>query len=232
MKTLLILCAFLSSLTALHVSAQESEEMSTIESRIPYGKMMGMSDEELLNQNFKFNKEKNQYTLRKKNGLRVAASILGAVADNPTNYIPDVHDYEIIIQKGKTGVSYIEVTFYDAELYRKIMTFAKDDGRNQLDTNTGLSDKIQFDYDKYSFTIAYSTKTQSSAQSTTRDNNTRWSTAKEYSSSTSKDESYNIYVFTIHTGIEPSSEYISKQQAKSQKKDAKGKKKQSAADFM
>lgn len=232
MKKILIVYLIFSFFVAFNLFAQDPVSIdTTIESRIPYGKMLKLSHEELLNQNFKFNKEKNQYTLKKKNGLRVAANILGAIADNPTNYIPDINDYFIIIQKGNTGVSSIEVIFYDTELYHKIMTFAKDNGQNQLETNTGLSDKIQFDYDKYSFALDYSKKIQSSAQTTTRDN-TRWSTAKEHSSSVSHDESYNIYVFTIYTGVEPSSEYISKQQEKDRKNNAKGKKKNSAADLM
>lgn len=212
--------------------AQETVNIDTITNRIPYGKMLNMSHEELINQHFKFNEEKNQYTLKKKNGLNVAASILGAVADNPTNYVPNVNDYEIIIQKGDAGVAYIKVVFYDTELYHRIMTFAKDNGANQLETSSGLSNKMQFGYGEYSFSLDYSTISQSSAQSTTRNNNSKWTTATEHNSSTSHDESYNTYVFTIYTGIEPSSEYITKQKEKEKKQDAKGKKKQSAADLM
>ncbi len=232
MKNFLILYAVIGLFAVSGLSAQTTVNIDTIENRIPYGKMLKMSHDELLNQHFKFNEEKNQYTLKKKNGMRVAATILGAIADNPTNYVPDVNDYQVIIQKGNEGVAYIEVVFYDTDLYHKILTFAKDNGQNQLETNTGLSDKVQFNYDKYSFSLDYSTNKQSSTQTTTRDTSTRWTTAKEHSTSTSHDESYNIYTFTIYTGTEPSSAYITKQQEKAKKNDAKGKKKQSAADLM
>lgn len=231
MKSILILAAFF-LLVVSNSLAQNSTQNDSVENIIPYGKMLKMSHEELLNQKFKYNSDKNQYTLRKKNGLMVAASILGALADNPTNYIPDVNDYEVIIQKGETGVASIEVIFYDPELYHKIMTFAKDNGEAQLETNSGLLNKMQFNYDKYSFALTYTTRSQSSTQSSTLDTNTKWSPAKEQTKSASHDESYNVYTFTLYTGIEPSSNYIKKHQDKERKRDEKGKKKNSAADLM
>lgn len=219
-------------LLPLFCLAQNSVGTDSIENRIPYGKMLNMSSEELLNQKFKFNSEKNQYTLHKKNGLRVAASIIGALGDTPTNYIPDTDDYQITIQKGKSGTAYLEVVFYDTELYHRILTFGKDHGKDFLETNSGLLDKKQFDYEDYSFALTNAVKSQSSTQSVTRDIHSHLSTAKEQTSSTAHDESYNIYTFTIYTGIEPSSEYISKQKAKKQTRDMKGKKKGNAADFM
>lgn len=211
--------------------AQQSVNTDSIESPIPYGKMLNMSSEELLNQKFKFNDEKNQYTLHKKNGLRVAATIIGALGDVPTNYIPDKNDYEITIQKGQSGTAYLEVIFYDTELYHRILTFGKDHGQDFLETNSGLLDKNQFTYDNYSCALTNAVKSQSSTQTATRDTHSHLSTAKELASSTAHDESYNIYTFTIYTGIEPSSDYITKQKAKSQKRETKGKKKESAAEF-
>lgn len=232
MKTIYLLYTVCFLLLPFSSLAQHDVDTDSIGSPIPYGKMLNMSSEELLNQKFKFNSEKNQYTLHKKNGLRVAASIIGALGDTPTNYIPDTDDYQITIQKGKSGTAYLEVVFYDTELFHKILTFGKDHGNNFLETSSGLSDEKQFDYEDYSFTLTNTIKSQSSTQSATRDTHSHLSTAKEQTSSTAHDESYNIYTFTIYTGIEPSSEYISKQKAKSQKRDMKGKKKESAADFM
>lgn len=227
MKTIaLLFTCFLFSV--LRLSAQEPANLEAI----PYGKMLKMSHEELLNQKFKFNEDKNQYTLKKKNGMRVAATVLGALADNPTNYVPDINDYAVTIQKGETGVAFIEVVFYDSELYHKIMTFAKDNGQSLLETNSGLLDKMQFDYDKYSFALTYTTTSQSSSQSSSHDVNERWTTTKERTKSTSHDESYNVYTFTIYTGIEPTSAHIRKELEKNKKRDEKGGKKQSAADLM
>lgn len=212
--------------------AQNKVDIGSVKNRIPYEKMLSMSSEELLKEKFKFNSEKNQYTLHKKNGLRVAASIIGALSDIPTNYIPDKNDYQITIQKGTSGTAYLEVVFYDAELYHRILTFGKDYGNDFLETNSGLLDKKQFDYENYSFSLTNIIKSQSSTQTVTRDAHSHLSTAKEQTSSTIHDESYNIYTFTIYTDIEPSSEYISKQKAKSMKREMKGKKKVAAEDFM
>lgn len=232
MRTINLLYAVCFLLLPLSCLAQHGVDTDSIGSQIPYGKMLNMSSEELLNQKFKFNSERNQYILHKRNGLRVAASIIGALGDTPTNYIPDTDDYQITIQKGESGTAYLEVVFYDTELYHRILTFGKDHGNDFLETNSGLLDKKQFDYENYSLTLTNTVKSQSSTQSFTRDTHSHLSTAKEQTSSTAHDESYNIYTFTIYTGIEPSSEYISKQKAKKQKRDIKGKKKESAADFM
>ena len=229
----LLLCAVcVIGLSLSSLRAQNDARTDSILSTIPYGKMLHMSSEELLSNKFKFNSEKNQYTLQKKNGLKVAASIIGALGDIPTNYIPDVNDYHITIQEGKSGPAYIEVIFYDTNLYHQILTFGKDHGLQFLETNSNLLDKKQFNYADYSFALTNSVKTQSSTQTSTRDVNSHLSTAKETTTSAAHDESYNIYTFTIYTGIEPSSDYIMKQKEKSLKRDIKGKKKGSAADFM
>lgn len=219
-------------LPLLHLCAQNKVSSDSIESIIPYGKMLRMTPKELQEDNFKFNSEKNQYTLQKRNGLRVAASIIGAIGDVPTNYIPDAKDYHITIQNGQSGVASIEVTFYDTDLYHTILTFGKDHGRDFLETNSSLLDKKQFNYADYSFALTNVVKSQSSTQTATRDVNSHLSSAKESTTSTAHDESYNVYTFTIFTGIEPTSDYITKQKEKARKRDSKGKKKESAADFM
>lgn len=229
----LLLCiASLIGLPSSSLHAQKDVKEDSILSTIPYGKILHMSSEELLNNKFKFNSEKNQYTLQKKNGLKVAASIIGALGDTPTNYIPDINDYHITIQEGESGPAFIEVIFYDTNLYHQILTFGKDHGLQFLETNSGLLDKKQFNYADYSFALTNTVKSQSSTQTSTRDVHSHLSTAKETTTSTAHDESYNIYTFTIYTGIEPSSDYIMKQKEKSLKRDTKGKKKGSAADFM
>ena len=46
-----------------------------------------------------------------------------------------------------------------------------------------------------------------------------------------KDNSYNEYIYTIYTGVEAESEYLSKQAAKQQKRDDKGKKQNNVDNF-
>lgn len=73
--------------------AQENEE----EAAFPYGKMLKMSADELLAAKFKYDSNKNQYVLTKRNGLNQTVSILGALSGTPQNYVPDVNDYTVLI---------------------------------------------------------------------------------------------------------------------------------------
>lgn len=200
------------------VNAQESEP-SGEQSKFPYEKILKMTDDQLLEAKFKYNDDKNQYILSKKNGLNQTAAILGALNGSAANYVPDVNDYQVTVQKGLDGVAWIEVTFYDSKIYHEILTFANDQGSNVLETSSGKINKTQFNYGNFAFT-ATSTAV---GQSATSAGGGRVST---------KDQSYDTYNFTIFTGVEPYSKWLIKEAEKQEKRDAKGKKKQSAADLM
>lgn len=185
----------------------------------PYAKMLQMTHKELLGAKFKFDDEKNQYVLTKMNGLNATVNILGAMSGTPTNYVPHVNDYQVLIQNGADQVAFIAVTFYDSELYHRILTFAADSGENLLETNSVGTNKTQFNYGGYAFDLSYK-RTNQSAGSVSR------------GAVASKDQSYNTYTFLILTGVEPASDWLTKQAQKAQKRDDKGRKKQSAADLM
>lgn len=209
MKKLLFL--LISFTITLSVFAQEDQ--------FPYGKMLKMTHEELIKAKFKFDDEKNQYVLNKMNGLNTTASVLGALSGTPTNYVPHVNDYKVVIQNGDGGVAYIQVTFYDSEIYHKVLTFAADKGENLLETSSGNEQKAQFNYGGYAFDLSYRTVKQAAA-------------VASRGVAASRDQSYDVYTFGIFTDIQPTSEWLTKQAQKEAKRDAKGKKKQSAADLM
>lgn len=209
MKHILLLFILLMGLTP--VIAQESEETS-----FPYGKMLKMSPDELLAAKFKYHENKNQYVLTKTNGLNQTASILGAIAGTPQNYVPHVDDYSILIQGGETGYSFIQVTFYDSNVYDKVYEFATNYGQDLTETGTG---NLKFYYDNYLFELSRRMVGQSSA------------TAKG-NIAVSQDQSYTVFNFVIDTGVPPFSKWHSRQAQKEQKRDAKGKKKQSVGDLM
>lgn len=211
MKKLLLSLTILLSIS--NSFAQESK------GEFPYSKMLKMTPNELIEANFKFNSNKNQYFLTKLNGLNATTNVLGAFSGTPTNYIPHVNDYVVVIQNGEKQVSYINVTFYDSELYHNILTFAVDKGEKFLETNSGALNKTQFNYSGYSFELS-SKRTGQTASSTS------------YGAAVTKDQSYNTYTFLIMTGIDPVSEWHEKQAKKEKKREEKGRKKQSAADLM
>lgn len=185
----------------------------------PYGKMLKMTHDELMTAKFRYDNNKNQYVLTKLNGLNTAVSVLDVFAGIPTNYKPNVNDYQVVIQKGENQVSSVLVTFYDSELYHRILTFAADNGENMLETNSVSLNKVQFSYIGYSFDLSYIRKNQSES-------------IAYRGIAAHNDQSYNIYTFLIMTGVEPASEWHTKQAKKAKKRDDKGRKKQSAFDLL
>lgn len=207
-KLLLLLILSLGLSTAF---AQEESDTS-----FPYGKMLKMSPDELIAAKFKYDSNKNQYVLTKRNGLNQTAAILGALSGTPQNYVPHVDDYTVLIQGGEDGYSFIQVTFYDANVYDKVFEFATTSGENTVETGSG---NIKFFYCGYEFELSRHTVSQSAS-------------AGNRNTAVSKDQSYVVYNFIINTGIPPYSTWHTKQAIKELKRESKGKKKQSAADLM
>lgn len=188
----------------------------------PYGKMLKMSEDELIEAKFKYNKDRNQYVLTKSNGLVATANVLNAMNGTYADMKPHKDDYKVVIQQGELNdVSSISITFYDDEVYHSILTFANDKGKDLLATNSGKLDKLQFNYGDYAFVLDM--KREGIQATTSRTNSALVKT---------RDESYNIYSFSIYTGVEPFSDWLTKEALKQKKNDEKGKKKQSAADLM
>lgn len=192
------------------------------QNEFPYAKMLKMTDEEFLEAKFKYNKDYNQFVLAKNNGLGVTMNVLNALNGTTADIRPHKDDYRVVIQKGETGISSISVIFYDDDIYHKVATFANDSATDLLTTNTnaGKNTKLQFNYDGHSFVL------------TSELQEIKATTGRTSSAAKTKDESYTAYNFSIYTGIEPSSDWLTKQAVKEQKRDEKGKKKQSAMDLM
>lgn len=215
MKKLFTLLTLL--MVSMSATAQDEPQQ---QSKFPYEKMLRMSDDEYKDAKFKFDDERNQWVLRKLNGLNQTSAVLSALAGSAANYVPHINDYTVVIQKGEGGaISSISVTFYDPNIYHEILTFAKDNGENLLETTSGKIVKNQFSYNGYSFDLSSSTVSQAAI-----------STSK-YNAST-KDQSYDICTFSIFTGVAPQSQWLTNEAEKQARRDAKGKKKQSAADLM
>lgn len=214
MKKLLLLSFILTFAFTAFAQGEQKKE-----SKFPYEKILKMSDKELKDARFKFDDEMNQWTLTKLNGFNQTLAVLDALSNYASNYIPHVNDYRITIQKGLEAVASIEVAFYDNNIYHEIITFANDNGSNLLETTSGKVTKTQFNYENYSFVLSRETVGQSAI-------------IPNWGYVTSKDQSYGVFSFVIFTGEKPYSKWLEKEAAKQAKRDAKGKKKQSAADLM
>lgn len=190
------------------------------QSEFPYSKMLSMTQEELKEAKFKYDHEWNQYVLRKSNGLKVAENVLNALSGTTADIKPHEDDYTVVIQYGDEGIAKVIVKFYKDATYHDLMTFARDNGVDILETNSGKLNKLQYNYGGYSFelnmqaNIIQTTTTNTSALAKT------------------KDESYNTYTYIIYTGKEPNSPGLRKEMEKQEKRDQKGRKKQSISDLM
>ncbi|MDR2887531.1 MAG: hypothetical protein LBV26_05970 [Bacteroidales bacterium] len=191
------------------------------QSEFPYSKILRMSQDELKENKFKYDTDKNQYVLKKRDGWQSTANVLSALGGTTADIRPHVDDYEIILQYGDEGVSSLTVIFYNDNTYHELMTFAVDRCENFLETDSNTKRKAQFNYDGFAFEL--NMEILGITSTTGRTNSAIVKT---------QDESYNIYTYSIFTGIEPNSKWLQQEAKKQQQRDDKGKKKRTAADLM
>jgi len=180
--------------------------------QLPYSKLMGLSYEELEAGHFKYDSNKNQFVLKKSNGLNKTANILSAVNGTTADIKPHQDDYIVVRQEGDSGVSYLSVIFYKDETFHDIQTWLVENNIDILETNSGKLIIQKFNYEDYAIVLEIEKVIVSST------------TGKTTAMAKSFDESYNVYTYTIYTGVEPASKWHDKEKAKKAKRDAKGKK--------
>lgn len=182
----------------------------------PYSKVLFMTKQERVEEKFKYNEDLNQYVLTRRNGGAIIVNMLLVGADIK----PYKDDYIITAQYGKDSLAFVDIMFYNDETYHDLVTFAKDNGLNLVETNADKTTRFQFGYDKYAFELSMIVQKVATT------------TANTYSAAKTVDQSYNVYHFIIHTGIAPESKFLAREAAKQLKRDTKGRKKQSVTDFM
>lgn len=190
----------------------------------PYSKVVFATKNELLAQNFKYDSYKNQMKIQHTNGL---IAVLNVLAET---YVPATNDYRIVLQYGANDVvSSVCVTFYDKDIYEHILLFASDKECDVKEISRGKGKSYAFNYGGYTFNLDYTLEVQHVAST----NTTTSSDGKSSRSTTSShDVSYDQYVYTISTGNEPESEYLSKQSLKKAKRALKGKKASDSGSFL
>ena len=187
---------------------------------LPYSKFLSFWIEQLSENRFKYNDNKNQWVLGRGFVLDKTEATQFALHNMPKNYRPQEDNYQITIQNGTDGIAFIDVLFYKDNTFHELLTFAKDHGENLIETNSHNLQKYQFNFE--GFTIELSVYTQE----------IKATSDKDKAITQTQDVSYNIYNYTIYTGIEPASPWLTKQRAKQEKQDTKGKKKQNISDYM
>lgn len=197
------------SLYCIPISAQTS---------FPYSRFLSCTDDQLAEARFKYDNKKNQWILSKgstpdKTNVKRFALIFPGQK-------PEENNYRIIIQKGAEGTAFVDVLFYKDATFHELLSFAREHGENLIETSLPGQQKYRFNFGEFSIELSACSQ---EIKVTTHNNEAIAQT---------QDVSYNIYNYTIYTGIEPSSPWHSQQRARQEKRDAKGKKKQSISDYM
>jgi hypothetical protein len=212
---------FMKRITTL-IFALISLAISSYAQNFPYSKILKYSQDDFRNEKFKYDEDNNQWILRKSHGGRVALNILSAISGGDADIRPDKRDYAITAQMGDNElIAYVNVLFYDDDTFHKLLTFAKDNGENLVDTDSDNIHMYQFNYGGYNLSLQIKP-----IKITATTGRTNVALVK------SIDKSYNAYQFTIYTGVEATSPYLTRQAAKKARKEAKGKKKDSVNDYM
>lgn len=193
------LCVFL-ALISVSVFAQ-----------LPYSKILDLTNDELKEKKFKFNSNRNLYSLSKKNGLNNVSNILSAVNGNSADVRPHVEDYIISLQKGADNAnSSLSVVFYSDDAYHTISTWLAENNLDVIRTSSGKLTIEKFNYEGLSVEL------------TTELVEIKTVTKNTFAAAKSVDESYNVYTYTIFTGVEPQSKWHTKEAEKRAKKKLKG----------
>lgn len=182
-------------------------------SQLPYSKMLAYDAAELTDNKFKYDKNKNQYVLNKSNGLNNFSNVMNSISGATADIRPHRDDYRVTIQYGNGGPSYLQALFYNDDTFHNLEAWMTENGVDVIETNSGKNIVQKFNYDNYEVTLTIDRV----GVTTTTDRTS--ALAKNI------DESYNVYTYTIFTGIEPSSKWHDKEAAKKEKNAAKGKKK-------
>lgn len=182
------------------------------QAQLPYLKLLDLPKEKLIENKFKYNSNKNQYVLTKTNGLNATSNIFNALNGTTADIRPHVDDYVIVRQEGEDKVSYLSATFYKDDTYHGIETWLAENNIDVIETNSGsmVIQKFKFDNLDVEFRVE-----RVGINATTGRTNALVKTI---------DESYNVYTYTIYTGVEPFSKWHEKQAKKKQKRQDKGKK--------
>lgn len=187
--------------------------LSSLNAQLPYSKILGLDESQLKEGHFKYDKNKNQYVLKKSNGLNNTLNVLNAVNGQTADMRPHEDDYVIVRQEGETGVSELMVRFYKDGTFHEIETWLAENNIDVIETNSGKITKQKFNYDNYNIELTIERVGISAT------------TGRTSSLAKSIDQSYNVYTYIINTGIPPYSKWHAKQNEKKAKNEAKNKKK-------
>lgn len=198
--------------------------VSAFAQEFPYSKVFYASPAQLEEQGFSYSKNSNTYTINHDTGAGWIASLAYGAVMHAQN------DYHIDVMMGEDQQkAIVTVRFYDQSIYETILKFAAENGEDVLDVTTGSGERKTYTALGYFFTIERK-KVEVKDTDTVTGTNQKGNVST--SKSTTTDVSYDEFIYTINTGIQPSSPKLDKQAAKEAKRQDKGKKSSSSEAFL
>lgn len=181
--------------------------------QLPYSKMLVLTNEELKEKKFKYDSNKNQYKMSKTNRTNQTMNVLSAIGGASADIKPHQEDYTIVVQKGAGDkISSLSILFYNDDTFHNIASWMAENDITPIETNSGKLTVAKFNYEN--FLVEMTTEVVS----------IKTTTSNTFAKEKSFDESYNVYTYTIYTGIEPESKWHTKEAQKKEKDRLKGKK--------
>lgn len=138
-------------------------------------------------------------------------NVLSAIGGTTADIRPHEEDYVITVQKGANDeTSSLNVLFYSDDTYHTIMGWAAENNIEVTETSSGKMNIAKFDFEGNSVILSLERVAITAT------------TGRTSAMVKNIDESYNVYNYTIFTGIEPDSKWHTKEAAKKAKKKLKG----------
>ncbi len=129
-------------------AAPQTEALTDGDNTLPYGKMLALSQAELQAARFKYNDNRNQWTLVK--GYVADPDMLRYMS---TPFHPNTSDYRVLIQGAAAGTSYVEVAFYADDTYQSILSWMRRHGADLDETSSGNLTKTTCTWEGYTLEL-------------------------------------------------------------------------------
>ncbi|MCD8102530.1 MAG: hypothetical protein LUE26_08200 [Alistipes sp.] len=178
---------------------------------LPFSKLLNMSAQELIQQNFTYKFNKNRYVLSKTD---VWAELLETT---------DTKSYSIVLQYGDAGPAWLRVQFTSPRAYHNIMGYVLDNGIEYRETVSERQVKVSFEADGYGVELYRVPVNRYRTYTAGSDN---WA----YSRTT--DISHEQFTYVISTGNPAASKWHARKQKKQQRRQNSGRKARSITEYM
>lgn len=178
---------------------------------LPFSRLLDMTAQELIRQNFTYKFNKNRYVLSKTD---VWAGLLE---------VADTRSYSIILQYGDAGPAWLKVSFTSPRAYHNIMEYVLDSGIEYCETVSERQVKVTFEADGYSVELYREPVNRYKTYTASSDN---WAYSR------TRDISHEEFTYVVRTGNAATSKWHTKRAKKQERRRNSGRKARSITEYM